>query len=564
MGIRNDIRKYGLNALGALGGAMMDVAGSALVKAKGDDSDRALGGSDEDTAASNPVPTEKAQDDPKALLWDPFSIVEQLGYKDKPSSITYGTLKAITFKMPIIQAIIQTRINQLASFCTPQQDRFKLGFKVQTRDHKKEPTKAEQDWTQQAETFLMRTGVTDNPRGRDTFEKFIRKVGWDMLTYDQMCFEVVPNRKGTPAEFYAVDGATMRLADTASTHFDEDKTDAVKFVQIYDGMIIAEYNQEELCFGIRNPRTDIRLQGYGISELEMMIPTITALLYSWEFNQKFFTQGSAAKGIINFKGAIPEHQLQNFRKQWYTQVASVENAWRTPITNSEDLQYINLQASARDMEFNAWMDFLIKVACSMYSIDPVEVNFKYGNVGQKSGLHESSNTEKVTESKERGLRPLLRFIADAINRQIIWPMNESFEFAFVGLDAHTRDEEIEINTKLVKTTRTVDEIRAEDDLEPLPEGKGEVILDPVWLQHAQGKEAGGEGFGEEGEPGEPGEEDDSYEKMLRQYEDEEEGDTAEEELSDKERAAKNEKNSPPKVGDNTAKKSLVKSWVVNL
>jgi hypothetical protein len=220
----------------------------------------------------------------------------------------------------------------------------------------------------------------------------------------------------------------------------------------------------------------------------MLIPAVTSLLYAWQYNQKFFSQGSAAKGIINFKGTIPERQLQAFRRQWYQQIASVQNAWRTPVVNSDDLQYINLQQSNRDMEFNAWMDFLLKVSCAMYAMDPTEINFKYGNVGQKSGLQEAANREKITESKERGLRPLLRFIANCINQHILWPINENFEFSFVGLDAQTKDDVANLNQKRVKTLMTVDELRAEDDKPPLPDGKGEVLLDPTWLQWAQIKE----------------------------------------------------------------------------
>lgn len=568
MSLRDDIRRYGLTALGAFGEVVTSFAGDALQKADdpkksvGDDSpSTSLGGSNEDTVASNPVPQEPAKDDPKSLLWDPFAIVEQLGYKDKPTNMTYGTLKAILYKMPIVGAIVQTRVNQVAAFCTPPETKYDLGFKVRLRDHDREPTKAEKDWIQQAQTMLLRTGVTENPRGRADLETFVKKLVWDSLVYDQMCFEVVPNRKGVPAEWYAVDGATMRLADTASSMSNEDDDQAVRYVQIYDGMIIAEYTQEEMCFAIRNPRSDIRLQGYGVSELELLVPTITSLLYSFEFNQKFFTQGSAAKGIINFKGAISDKQLQNFRKQWYSQIASVQNAWRTPIVNSEDLQYVHLQQSARDMEFTAWMDFQIKVACAMFCIDPVEVNFKYGNVGQKTGLHESNNKEKITESKERGLRPLLRTVATNINKYILWPINEAFEFAFVGLDAETKDQLLDMNQKRVKTYMTVDELRAEEDMEPLPDGKGEVILDPTYLQFAQMKEGGGGEMGEGGASGEGGEEEQpeeqggeqdntDYERMLRQYENENEQEANEEEQSNAERER--------------AEKSLVKSWVVNL
>lgn len=559
MGFWEDIRGLSLEALGAVQRYLEGSKGTALVKADKKGAEAGPGGSQADSASSNPVPTMKAQADPKSLMFDPFAIIEQLGYKDRPSQITYGTLKAICWKVPIIHAVIMTRVRQVAAFSSPTTDRYKLGFRVKVRDSSREATQAERKWSDQMEALIMRTGVTDNPRGRDTFESFLKKLAWDSLVYDQMCFEVVPNRKGTPAEWYAVDASTIRQADSASTYLDEDLNEAVRYVQIYDGMIISEYNQEELCFGVRNPRSDIRLFGYGISELEMLIPAVTSILYAWEYNQKFFSQGSAAKGIINFKGTVPEKQLQAFRRMWYQQISSVQNAWRTPIVNSEDLQYVNLQQSSKDMEFNAWMDFLLKVSCAMYAMDPSEINFKYGNVGQRTGLQEASNREKITESKERGLRPLLRFIANKINQYIIWPINENFEFAFVGLDAVTKDDVAKLNQTRVKTMMTIDELRAEDDMPPLPGGKGEVILDPTWLQFAQMKEgmkqqgaegAGSEmgiteesGEGSEGAEGgeQPGKEK-TFQEMLAEME-------AENQEAEEEKAAK----------------SLVrKSWVVNL
>jgi phage portal protein BeeE len=328
---------------------------------------------------------------------------------------------------------------------------------------------------------------------------------WDSLVYDQMTFEVVPNRKGQPAEWYAVDAATMRLADARSMATSYNDDTAVRYVQIYDSMIINEYTAEELCFGVRNPRTDIYLHGYGVSELEMLIQAVTALLYGFEYNTKFFSQGSAAKGILNFKGAIPEQSLQAFRRQWYAQISGVQNAWRTPIVNSEDLQWINMQGSNREMEYSAWMDFQIKTACAMFGMDPVELNFNYGNVGQRSTLSEASNKDKLTESKERGLRPLMRFLAKCINQYIIWPLHTDFEFRFVGLDSMTREDRADLNTKRVKTLWTINELRAEDDRPPLPDGKGDVILDSVWLQAMQtmqGQQPGGGGPpGPEGAPG---------------------------------------------------------------
>lgn len=553
MGFTDVLRSTASHLAGTAGEALISYAADfdPLMKARddkdvktGEGPESAPGGSAKDTAENTPFPTQQATDDPKTLFWDPFAIVEQLGFKEKPSQISYGTLKAMIWRTPVIHAVIQTRINQMASFARVSRDRYDLGFRVKLRDTKKAPSKAAQKWIDQAHSMILRTGLTDNPRGRDNFEDFLKKTMWDSLVYDQMAFEVVPNRRGQPVEWYAVDASTIRIADTASTFLNEDDEKSTRHVQIYDGMIISEYNQEELCFGVRNPRTDIRLFGYGVSELEMLITTVTAMLFAFEYNQKAFTQGSAQKGILNFKGAVPERELKSFRRHWYQLCAGVENSWRTPITNAEDLQWISMQQNNREMEYSAFYDFLLKIACAMYLIDPVEVNFKYGNSGQKSTLAEAANKDKIIESKERGLRPLLRFMERNINDHVLWPLNEDFEFAFVGLDAKTRSDVADLNTKLVKSTRTVDELRAEDDLEPLPDGKGEVILDPTWLQYVQGKEAaeqGGEGGPEGGPPGaappgaEGGEDDENADlaELLRQQEQEEQ-DAAESEQEDEE------------------------------
>jgi hypothetical protein len=435
---------------------------------------------------SGGVPTEEPLVDPKALAADPFSIVEQLGFREKPSAITYGTLQAMVWKVPLINAVIQTRVNQVSSFATPQHHRFETGFRVRLRDHEAKPSPAARKYMNDLERFLLTTGATGDARTRDSFEAFLRKVTRDSLVYDQVNYEVIPGRDGRPSQFNAVDASTIRLADTHHL-FPDNEVDAVRTVQIYDQVVIAEFTTGEMAFDIRNPRTDIRSQGYGTSELEMLISTITHILWGLNYNANFFAQGSVSKGLLNLKGAIPEKQLRAFRRQWYQMIAGVENAWRTPIVNAEDIQWINMHTSNRDMEFSAWIDFLIKVATAVYQIDPIEVNFKYGSSGQKS-MFDAANKAKLVESRERGLKPLLRFLARSLNKHIIWPIDTDFEIDFVGLESQTPKELADLNTQRVRTMYTIDEVRAENDLPPLPDGEGEVILDANWLAARRAKE----------------------------------------------------------------------------
>jgi intein/homing endonuclease len=355
------------SALGNVLGGALDLVTDVMRKASSpDDGD---GESDTGSMAltiagqgSEKIPPEPTTDSPKGLLYDPFALIDQLGFRDRPSGLTYATLRETAKRVPTYLAIEQTRITQVSGFATPQQDKRDTGFAIKLRDEKATPSKQDKRRMLQLTDWMLNTGSTWGP-GRDDFKTFLRKLTRDTLELDQACFEVVRNRKGIPAEFYCLDGATIRLADVPPGAETEANPDVVKYVQVYDEIIIGEFSATDMCFGVRNPRSDIRVNGYGFSEIEMLISVITASLWAYEYNKKFFSQGTSAKGLLNFKGSVPDSKLDGFRRQWQMMLTGVNNAWRTPMTNTDEVQWINLSQNNRDMEYSAWMDFLIKVTC---------------------------------------------------------------------------------------------------------------------------------------------------------------------------------------------------------
>lgn len=502
MGVFDSIRGRTSDALGGAMGFLGNVAADSFEKAAKDIA-KNRDGYPGDLPAGLPEP---ARNEPKSLLYDPFAIIDQLGYKDRPSRITYHTLADMGRQIPVVAAIVQTRINQVANFGILQPDDREPGFKIALRDKQKNATKKEKQRADDIARWLLNTGSSQSLQ-KDTFEVFLRKIVRDSLLYDQSTFEVVPNERGEPADFYAVDAATIRIADLPPGAEVEDDPDRARYVQIYDDVVIAEFAIQELCFGVRNPRTGIRLNGYGFSELEMLLSTMTAMLWAFEYNRRFFSQGSATKGVLNFKGSIPDSKLDAFRRHWYAMINGVQNAWRTPITNAEELQWISLHASNRDMEYSAFFDFLIKVACGVFQFDPSEINFTYGNTGQSSQMFQAPAEQRIKGSKDRGLRPILRSLSSWLNRYLIWPIEPDMELQFVGINPKDASETIDQEKKQVSYKMTVDELRAEDDLPPLPDGKGEVILDPTWLQFSQAKDA-------EAQQGEEGAEGGGWDEMM--------------------------------------------------
>jgi len=423
----------------------------------------------------------------KSYIIDPLDFDSSFGYKDKPFMMSYYMLRSMS-KTPVINAIIKTRKNQIADFAEPQADKYSTGFIVQKKarlgEKMKKPTTQELKTVEYITEFLLNCGAS-NSWDNDDFETFIRKITEDSLVFDQMCFEVVRGKSGKPFEFFATDAATFRIADSfVDDEYKAKERQRIKgyypnYVQVLNDEIKAEFYPWELCFGVRNPSTSVHNVGYGISELEELITTVTSMLWAEEYNRKFFSQGSAPKGLLRVKGQVNEKELSAFRQQWNSMITGVANAWKTPIIDA-DIDWIDLQKNNRDMEYNAWMEFLIKISCAVYSIDPNEIGFAINNSPGSQPTFESNNEGRIKHSKDKGLYPMLKFIQRNINKFIVSQIDPDYEMLFVGLNGMTIQEELDIEIKKLTNFQTVNETRMKYDMDDV-EG-GDMILNPTFTQ----------------------------------------------------------------------------------
>lgn len=488
--------------------------------------------------------------DGKSYLIDPNDFNNSFGYKDRRTGMSYGLLRNMA-KTPIINAIIKTRINQVASFSEPQEDRYALGYIIEKKPElgqgkSKPPNKQEWKEIEFLRDFLEQGGQT-SAFDRDDFDSFLRKITRDSLVYDQMTFEVVPDSKGYPHEFYATDSSTIRIAES----FDDDQYQKMRqegnysasingkpvkgyypsYVQIWQHEIQAEFYPWEMCFGVRNPSTDVRLNGYGTAELEDLVTTVTSLLWGEEYNRRFFKQGSMPKGMFRVSGNVSESRLREFRQFWQSTMQGVWNSWRLPMIQSDQIEYIDLQKTNQEMEFSNWIEFLIKISCAIYTIDPAEVNFPLSGGTDQQSLFEGSNEMRLKHSRDKGLAPLLRFQQKRLNKHLINPFfNGKYRFRFVGIDALTPKDEQEMDVKALNNYETLDEIRVRRGLPALGEERGgNLILNPTYMQFINQKQMmengmqqqldqqPGDNTGEQ-DQNQPGESDDNpFTKAFDQY-----------------------------------------------
>lgn len=366
--------------------------------------------------------------------------------------------------------------------------------------------------------LIMNCGSLEDRSFEDkrwNFESMLRAIVRDSLTYDQYGLERVFEKDDkTLHHWIPVDGCTIRFATPAIKQnkgnianefgynilfpekeieameqsdaivLDETKLedDQYKWVQVIRGKIERAFTEKELCVGMRNPTTDIYANGYSIPELEILMNTISSHIFTENYNRLYFTQGFSAKGILHIKAPLPRRKLEAFRIQWNHLLKGNKNSFQTPIVSGmEDIQWIPLTQNHSDMEFANWMNYLIKVICSLYQIDPVEIGFGMKEEGRTGGGLNGDNTkEKIHLSKEKGLKPLITHFQSFINQHLVSKINPEFELIFVGLDDESQQAAIERQQQEVKFKKTVNEIRAEDDLAPL-EGADKLILDPTYM-----------------------------------------------------------------------------------
>lgn len=402
----------------------------------------------------------------QSVFFDPNDISGNgRGFKDSKGVLSFSVLRRMG-DIHIVKSIVSTRVEQIMNFMDFSEDEQKEGFTIRkkkslfsTGDEKL--TNEDKKKISKIVDFLEKGGWTDKWDNVDSLQEFVSKIMSDSLTLDQLAFEMVRNRMWELQKFRAVDASLIRFLDSVDSRQREGfeqyrfKGHLPRYCMVWEEMILHNpitkepilYYPWELGFGIRNKTSDVRRNGYGVSELETLVNIITWILWGFSYNANFFSQGSQPKGFINIKNPnISNSTLQEFRQAWTQTMAGVYNSHRTPVINGIDLEWVDLQKlSNRDMEFNEWIKFLIIMTCSVYRIDPSELGFNFKESQQIFG--QDGQRERLKHSREKGLKPLLIFLQGVITKYIVSELDENYEFAFTGIEVEDEEAQVKLDSE---------------------------------------------------------------------------------------------------------------------
>lgn len=434
------------------------------------------------------------------------------GFKETLGGTSFEVLQRMG-NIPVVYSIVKTRLEQIRNFLSFSKDENKEGYTIRVKtslfDDDKKTTLSTQD-KQKIEyivNFLEYGGKGGKWDDGDDLNEFVSKIMRDSLVLDQVAFELVRDRKGDLYKHVATDASLIRLLDSSDPRYIEQFKGMdingffPKYAQVWNNQIVNSpmtnkpvlYYPWELGYGIRNKTANVRTNGYGVSELEVSMEIVTWILWGMQYNGNFFKNGSNPKGFVNIKnGNMNNNTLNEFRQAWRQMMVGTQNAHKLPIFEGLDLEWIDLQQTNKDMEFQAWTEFLIVIFCSVYAIDPSELGFHFKNQADLFG--QQGQKERLDHSRKKGLVPLLKFIEKLINKYIVSEIDEKFEFKFTGLSVEDEAAQVALDGDKSKNGFVSHEDMFEKYSGRKFNPKKDTILNQIFQSAQQAKMQGGQGM----------------------------------------------------------------------
>lgn len=451
--------------------------------------------------------------DVKAFLFDPYDTYYTAGgYKQQRKRVAFDILKKVS-DTPIVGSVINTRIFQIQNFLRFNSDGKEEGYTIRKKrsifDVKgKEPSTDEKKKIEFIVNFLENGGLKGKWDISDDLSDFTRKIMRDSLSLDQLAAECERNRRFELIGYNAIDASTIRILETIDPRFQDQAAEKYikqfgyfpRYAQVFQGNIMRNpitnddivYYPWELMYAQRNKSTSLEKNGYGTSEVEVLLDIITWSLWGMQYNGNFFKQGSNPKGFINIKSdGVNMDIVNDFRQTWRQMIAGVNNSHKIPVFSGIDMEWVDLQGKNNEMEFQKWMEFLIIMLCSVFTIDPSELGYQFQ--GQSQMFGQDGQRERLEHSKKKGLKPLLLFLEKVITKWIVSEIDAEYEFVFTGLDTEDEAKSVELTGKKLASGMVSFESEFEKAMGRPYNAKKDTILNPVFQQAQAQKMFGGQG-----------------------------------------------------------------------
>jgi len=440
-------------------------------------------------------------------------------------------LRLIERRNGIVGAIITLRIQQALEFSHISHDKDVPGWEFVLKDPKATLNSNQKKQKEFLENLVQETYRPDyqgaEPK-HDDFKDLLVKYVRDRILIDKVVWEIERDRSGKTVALWVLDGATIlpvlpggfygslsqigfgipnglsKVSDALRKAKLEQvpPMEEIAYIQelLYGsagGGVTAAFRENDVVYDLGNELNEVRYYKQGLSVTEKANIAIVAFMNAVTFNSNGLSRGSIPKIAIAMgkESGYTVEELEDAQDEWAANFEAMDGQWNIPLLNG-DAKVLNMFPNNRDMEYQKYMEFVGALTCSVMGVDAAELGLR---LNQAQAVLSENQDAKQLFSKNRGVRELLGGFAYIVNKFAKvsgYDFAKDFIFKFNGLSTEDKSFEVELREKKVKTTHTINEIRAEEDLPPLKDGMGDIILDPVFLQFKQAQSMqsqGGEG-----------------------------------------------------------------------
>jgi hypothetical protein len=430
-------------------------------------------------------------------------------------------LRALASRNVVLQVIIHTIINQVAShFVKPMTDKS-IGVKIVQKDRKKSLTKAAANEAARIEDLLLNGGVvTEHPRtgepgvwdshGQETaddLETAVRKLIRDSLVLDRAYVVTEGSMSGREPVLYwkHVDGGLIRLVDSeyylpeirTGADGTDDLTGRVKYVQMAPDMdykVDREYPWYEGYMSFRNPSPELLSFGLGKSEVEECLGALTGILYTMQANQDWFTRNHVPQGLVTVFGNFQREDIDDLQSMLAGDIGVGGSIWEVPVLAAQPMQGNAVtwtpfvDRSRMDMVSKTYLELCIALCCGVFQIAPEECGFhSFGGPSSTIG-GDGGQEEKLQHSQHKGLLPKVLWLKKFFSKAIVERINPDFELVIQGLDAVYNPEQLlkaQLDIALMTNGLTMNQIAARNDEPPVVDPIDEELWDEIREAHEE-------------------------------------------------------------------------------
>ncbi|MFJ9646734.1 phage portal protein [Streptomyces sp. NPDC101206] len=251
---------------------------------------------------------------------------------------------------------------------------------------------------------------------------------------------------------------------------------------------VADYDDDgnEIALGWYTTREILHIPGMtlpgevtGASPIAFARESIGLAMAAQTYGAKFFANGAMPGALIEVPGAMSEEGLARAREAWRLANSGADNAHRVALL-TEGAKFSKVALSPDEAQFLQTRQFQVPEIARIFGVPPHLIADATNSTSWGSGLAEQNEAfsdfslQPWIERIQAGFTRLI--YAETANRQL------EVRFDLTRIRRGARSERVNVySVGLQQGIYTLDEVRAWEDLPPLPDGLGQAHRVPMNL-----------------------------------------------------------------------------------